>query len=1041
VAGYRIEGELGRGGMGVVYKARQVALNRVVALKMILDKRSDGAKMLARFQTEALVLARLQHPNIVQIHEVGTHEGQPFFSLEFVAGGSLDKHLKGQPCTTRQAAQMAETLARAVDAAHQAGIIHRDLKPANVLVGADGTLKVTDFGLAKQLDDDSGQTRSGEIMGTPSYMAPEQAAGDLKTIGPASDTWALGAILYECLTGRPPFKGATSLDTLQQVREQEPVPPSRLAPKCPRDLETICLKCLQKPSGRRYAKALELAEDLRRFLDGQPIRARPAGVAERVLKWSRRHPAVAVLLACLAAASVVLIAMGLKHSADMAARNQALGEAVEQIGRERDAANEAKATAENNLDHSRRGVFALQLALAENLWDQDPARGLQLLSDPEQCPRHLRDFTWGFYRRLCRPDRLTFSGVSGESRALALSPDGKTVAAGTMDGIIRLWDASTGEEHPSLRRHRGPIRCLAYSSNGRMLASGGADGVVQVGDVSRPAEVRVIKGHGSSENIANVSCLVFSPDGQTLAWTADEPGGKSEEAGGVTLVDLAANATRAVFAGHAGGTCALAFTPDGRTVVSAGRDRMLRLWDVVRKQESAAWRVSGSEDVHSLTISPNGQSIATAAGSMVRLWDVASRKERVALEAYAAGVFCVAFSPDGTTLAAGYNNEGVIKLWDVASGRQRTTLRGHPGQVWSMAYSADGSRLASRSGGGCVKIWDVSGRMEWSSLPPPSDQVWTAGFSPDGRKLAFGTSAPLGGWLHLRDVEDGQESVNRLWFPRPVRHLAFSPDGRILATGNGGRGVFLWDVTAGRNRAVLSDRLAAFCFAFSADGRTLAVGYADASSPKPLPAPIKLWDVVEEKVRTVLEGHEGGIYSLAYSRDGGRIVSGSGDGTVRLWDAGTGEVRNVLHGHKGRVRCVAFSPDERTIASGGSDGTVRLWDAAQGRERATLRGFPGEILSLAFSPDGRTLATGSKKNQIFGEVKLWDPVAGQERATLPGHLSWVVAVAFSPDGTLLASASSGDRKVILWKADLEEDRMPSISEKPRVDSSSKGPQK
>jgi serine/threonine protein kinase len=284
--------------MGVVYKARQPKLNRLVALKMILAGAHAGPAEVARFKTEAEAIARLQHPNIVAIHEVGEHDGKPFFSLEFCPGGSLEKTLDGTPLPPAKAARLVATLARAMHAAHQAQVVHRDLKPANVLLLADGTPKVTDFGLAKKLDD-VGQTQSGAIMGTPSYMAPEQAGGKSKEIGPAADVYALGAILYELMTGRPPFKAATHLDTILQVVSDEPVPPTQLQSRTPPDLETICLKCLQKEARKRYPSALELAEDLHRFGAGEPIRARPVGRWERGVKWVKRNPAVAALLAAV----------------------------------------------------------------------------------------------------------------------------------------------------------------------------------------------------------------------------------------------------------------------------------------------------------------------------------------------------------------------------------------------------------------------------------------------------------------------------------------------------------------------------------------------------------------------------------------------------------------------------------------------------------------------------------------------------------------------------------------------------------------------
>jgi tetratricopeptide (TPR) repeat protein len=321
VPGYEILEELGRGGMGIVYKARQTSLKRLVALKMILAGPHAGPEALARFRAEAEAAARLQHPNIVQIYEVGEHDGRPFLALEIVEGGSLDRALAGTPLPARPAAEMVQTLARAMHAAHQVGIIHRDLKPANVLLGGDRQPKISDFGLAKHLDSDVSRTQSGAVLGTPSYMAPEQAAGKGKgeAVGPAVDTYALGAILYELLTGRPPFRAATVLATLEQVRSREPVAPSRLQPGLPRDLQTICLKCLHKEPARRYASALEMAEDLGRFLRAEPIRARPVAWHERLAKWTRRKPALAALIAVTVLSLVGAVCGGLVYNARLRA--------------------------------------------------------------------------------------------------------------------------------------------------------------------------------------------------------------------------------------------------------------------------------------------------------------------------------------------------------------------------------------------------------------------------------------------------------------------------------------------------------------------------------------------------------------------------------------------------------------------------------------------------------------------------------------------------------------------------------------------------
>jgi tetratricopeptide (TPR) repeat protein/tRNA A-37 threonylcarbamoyl transferase component Bud32 len=407
VEGFSIQSELGRGGMGVVYKARQTKLNRTVALKMVLAGAHAGAEQLARFHAEAEAVAHLQHPHIVQIYEVGEHGGLPFFSLEFVDGGCLADRIGGKPQPVDETAHQVELLARAMAYAHEQGIVHRDLKPANVLLTKDGQPKITDFGLAKRLESDSSQTKSGTLMGTPSYMAPEQARGEVREVGPLADVYALGVILYEMLTGRTPFIGASILDTLQQVRNKEPVPPTQLLPKIPRDLETICLRCLQKDPHKRYASALALADDLRRFQAGEPILARRVGRVERVWRWCKRNPRVAAL-----SAAVVVLLM---------ASGGALGLAAVRQARERETLGQVRIQGGERIKQAREEIESGNLRRAQDLlsWTDPLIESRDALQDVRTEFHDLKAQV-GLYAELKRlADEARFHGLFGARGTLA----------------------------------------------------------------------------------------------------------------------------------------------------------------------------------------------------------------------------------------------------------------------------------------------------------------------------------------------------------------------------------------------------------------------------------------------------------------------------------------------------------------------------------------------------------------------------------------------------------------------------------------------
>ena len=542
VPGYEILRELGRGGMGVVYKAKQTNLNRIVALKMILAGAHASDVERERFRREAEAVAALQHPGIVQIYEIGEQSGQPYLALEFVEGGSLAQKLASRRdlMPVRECALLVEQLARPMHHAHLLGVVHRDLKPANVLLTLAGDKegsgrttprsgttapipKVTDFGLAKRLDETlgSGATKTGAVMGTPSYIAPEQASGRSSLITPAADVYSLGAILYEMLTGRPPFKGDTPLDTVLQVLHDEPVSPSRLRPKLPRDLETICLKCLEKEPAKRYATAEDLADDLGRFQRRETIRARPQSSAMRGAKWARRHPAITVfaLMAILIVATVVGVlgtayaevreAVEQKETEAEQARAARDREKAERIRADANAAEigelanalgtalqQSESTAEQlkaNVDFNARSLFALQLSKAAAICERDPKQALELLDDAELCPDDLRDYAWRHLHRLCRRQEWAYASHASAIVAVAASPDGELVASSDLGGLVRLWNPRTRLTYAVLEGHVGRVNTVSFSAAGDTIATAGDDGTVRIWDLT-PAFLDVVRG-------------------------------------------------------------------------------------------------------------------------------------------------------------------------------------------------------------------------------------------------------------------------------------------------------------------------------------------------------------------------------------------------------------------------------------------------------------------------------------------------------------------------------------------------------------------
>jgi WD40 repeat protein/tRNA A-37 threonylcarbamoyl transferase component Bud32 len=1019
--GYEVLGELGRGGMGVVYKARHVKLDRIVALKMIVSGAMASPEERRRFLEEARMVARLRHPGIVQVFDVGEAHGRPFFAMEFVEGGNLAHRLNGASQPPGDSAAVVEQLALAMQHAHEKGVVHRDLKPANVLRTRDGQPKVTDFGLAKAYQSDDSRTESGAVVGTPGYMAPEQALGKSRTrpFGPAVDVYGLGAVLYECLTGRPPFLGETVLDALRQVLSSPPLPPSRLRPGLPRDLETICLKCLEKEPWRRYPTARELGDDLRRYLNHEPVRARPPGPAGRVARWCRRHPVVAALTAAVVAVFLLGFAgvtwkwLDADFQKD---QKEWQRQQAEQARQDAVARKEAEKEANRKLEMTLH-VANVNLAFRE--WQANSVgRADQIL---DGCAAEWRGWEWGFLKRLCHNE---LSGLDAGRPVVCLARDreGRVLAAGDAEGAVAVWTRAEGEK--AWRRRPGP---------------------------SFPSP-----GQGATSQVY-VRGLAVSPDGQTAAacsWPKPaEPFGSGPGKAETRVWNLATG--EEVF--RTGSAHAVAFSPDGAVLAVASHDFGIDLWDVTGKRRKL--HLAGPELLSDwydcLSFSADGESLA--AGNLqgrVELWDAKTGRHDTTFYPSVLSVYCIAFSADGQFLAAAGNGEKidiwdlksrtdrrpahslhvpgspvrslgfhprepvlatatddrVVKLWNLKNGRETMTLRGHTEPVSSLLFTPDGQRLVTAGGDGAIKVWNPHEQQDgWfkmgltAAVSPANDLVATTGWIKPLPRVQGGTKS-----IYLFDARSGAP-VRTLESPtQEVTGVAFGPGGRLLASAAAGDNedgeIVLWRPATGEVHRRLSEaRGAVRRVAFSPDGRLLAAAVERRRHLDLQPAEVVVRDPEggEPLFRVMALGQK--VTSLEFTPDGRLLLVAVNGGPVQLLDARTGrEVRGV----KGDFRAAALSADGSLLATAGGDrsagGRVEVRLAETGEPLWELTGHGDAVLAVAFSPDRRRLVTGGADET----VRVWDAKTRQELLSLtdPGPVN---GVAFSPDGELIVS-SGGD---------------------------------
>jgi serine/threonine protein kinase/WD40 repeat protein len=1054
ISGYELLGELGRGGMGVVYKARHLALNRLVAVKMILAGGHAGHAERARFKVEAEAVARMQHPNIVQIHEVGEANGHPFCALEFVEGGSLAQQLKARTLSAREAARLVEALASAMHLAHSRNVVHRDLKPANVLLQIpndqfpmtkegkpDWSLvighwslvipKITDFGLARQLDADSGQTQAGVVMGTPSYMAPEQASGQAHGAGPAADVYALGAILYECLTGKPPFKGKTVGETLDLVRTQDPVAPSQLQPKVPQDLETICLRCLRKEPERRYASAAELAEELRRFQRGEPVLARPVGRIERGWRWCRRNPVVAALSAALlvvvvGAFATVLVALdGERHQRQIAETKQEIADQATRKAeqkaqdeekakkREKDAKNEAieekgRAVAAGNKEAQQRQIadaarllalkrqkqaetalYANQLTSAlHHLLNSNPVLAGQML---ETCRWDLRGWEWQHLRTLAEGSTHTLTGHSDLVSVLLFSPDNRRLLTAGADLFVKLWDPMSGREVATIPTPYplGGSGPLLFSRDGRFLFLPGLNRTITQHEAGTGRAVR-----SYPWNPTDLLGMFGSPDGKLLAAVIRSAAAK-DGVPGHTLVVHGVEGKKLLEVAHVtGAATGLIFSADSRHI---------GLSSVINDPGKRAGR-------HEL-----------------RIWEVGK---------------------ETPTLLKGFS--GQLSWWNLTADGRRVVTMTHFGDAMK------------RSAGSRVQLWEIAGESEPTTLheqqrPLSFDgrsqsQVVTLATSGDGRRLAaLGIEVDEKNQFKMEVRAWDLETAKKLWTTPwteamlgQQQFLLFSPDGKRLLVGDlfqvdprrtprTDLVVKVLDPATGKEQVTVREEIQARP-AISADGLRMATFGGDPNSANL--GEIRIWDLGRSEITGRLRGHTGVVSSVAVSPNGQWFASTALDGTIKIWDrspdskvegfhlaSGSRDGQRVLmmesiwdQGAAMPRRVSILDDENRKLLLSRCAWTMGLAGLRQGQGPLLAASAlcpegikrDGTTLRTQLSPDGRWISvlfedkSNAARALVTSPLWIYDASTGKQLYQVPAQAGAVLSRAFSPDGKRLA---------------------------------------
>lgn len=1035
---YELLEGIAQGGMGAIYKARQIKLNRTVALKTILAGLLAGEDQMKRFRAEAEAVANLDHPNIVPIYEVGEHEGQLFFSMRFIEGGSLDDHMKRFVQDPHASAHLMAKVARAIHFAHQHGILHRDLKPDNILLDAKGEPHITDFGLAKRVDAGENLTVTGEIIGTPNYMSPEQAEGKGFKLTTAVDVYGLGAVLYQLLTGNPPFRADSPLETLRLVIDREPQRPSSINRRVDRDLETICLKCMEKDPQRRYGSAEAVAEDIERWLRKEPIHARPAGYFYRAGKWAVRRPAVALLAVttffglCTLFGVILVNEQRLQKERDIA------------LGLEKSATQE-RLKAEALAEQSRQRLVRLNIGDGLRLMDEGDASAAllsfvdalrldeghkeneeiqrtRIASALRQSPRLIQFWTEDqpivasaasvngrflvtFAGKRARLWDVSTGVALGQPvplpdnvRSAAVSPDGQQLLLLNDNRTALLWNWRKDKSQPIRLAHDFPVNVATFSANGELVAIAGGqnqNGTARVWSTATGEPVTK-----SIRIPDDVESITFSSDGTKLAVasrdrTATVWNAKTGQAIGKPLR-------------HGSIVRHVSFSPDGLRLVTASEDRTARVWNVMTG-EAITPPLQHNDIVTYAEFSPDGSRVATAnKDNTGRVWDANTGEPITPPLAHNTRVARVRFSPDGRRVLT--VAEKSARVWDSTTGKPITPPLAHSAEILHALFNPDGRSVMVASKDRTIRVWDTPAAQQNSRELAIKGELRQTIFSKDNRLMLAVTDNTLRVW----DVTTGEPVSQVFTSNSEILAARFVNNDTAINAISSDQSVRSWDIRSGSERRNMRLQSPISFAAFSPDNKVLFT--ADMDHKGHLRTIPTIEPIQPLGGGNFLKGKRREDRTNAPPFAGKAPMEGPppiGERIGMLRAAANDNAKTIEH--KSRIAFAQFSADSTKLVTASWDNTARVWDATTGKAITPPLEHSDRVVLASFSPDGTKVITASWDNT----ARIWDASTGNPLSPPLEHTAELTLASFSPDGRFVVTASA-DNTARIWNASTGE---------------------